>query len=752
MNTVVGRVVIRETRTGLARVIVAAYAVTTGAEPGHGAEYRRRLGSTITEIDGQFALEYQVPAEMRGDWSLVITVSAADESTGRNEPLASSARDNPAAKESFQIHVAMAHLIEAGVVREPTPPDPHAVIERATTSRQFHTVLAAERRRLLAEQLAGAREVRRAAEIHFGRFMRSLSEADGERPNARYVAPGASVHEASIAAVRDEVHQHINQTSVATVGSFTDEDLAALRQQYGETLSRVPSSAVEVLLARGRKKPITLMRLDPKWFCRRPVNDCVAILDPDHVPDEPDEPDEPGEPAEPAEPGPATVPDLIARLTATMTSPEEKVLFGVRPSIGDVQGSVDGFALRSGPADVPATYDFHRLEIAFEPVWQELFDKGTLDTGRQLYEKFVELGLDPNEYLLGPDEKFSPQITLDLLPGGSTEQIPPPDVTQLFEITQREWAALDVTHQERLVQLAEDMAELVKSTKILDKVLSNIPVYGPLIEQLLRLYREDADRDANEIRVKAARIVRYAKEKLQAPRDFDQFHALLDQLGKSMKQPYRFSVYAAGRRERSVNFGVVVTYRQHWTPVTYQVGELVRTVPLAPKEVRKYTRKVVRKLSRAEKEARSSLESLRTETSVTARIEAEIIAKANTKTNFQVGADAGVSLEVVDFKASTKFGQDSEQSSQETKKEFRESVFKAVAEYRSEHKLDVEVSESTEFTDEESGEISNPNDELPVTYLFYGNCTSTPPESRGRSVSRGSVNLPAQWNATIWVA
>jgi len=36
--------------------------------------------------------------------------------------------------------------------------------------------------------------------------------------------------------------------------------------------------------------------------------------------------------------------------------------------------------------------------------------------------------------------------------------------------------------------------------------------------------------------------------------------------------------------------------------------------------------------------------------------------------------------------------------------------------------------------------------------LSQGNCTSTPPESRGRSVSRGSVNLPAQWNATIWVA
>jgi len=53
------------------------------------------------------------------------------------------------------------------------------------------------------------------------------------------------------------------------------------------------------------------------------------------------------------------------------------------------------------------------------------------------------------------------------------------------------------------------------------------------------------------------------------------------------------------------------------------------------------------------------------------------------------------------------------------KKEFRESVFKAAEEYKSEGTVEVNVSTGEEATAEESGEISNPNDEIPVTYLFY---------------------------------
>jgi hypothetical protein len=428
-------------------------------------------------------------------------------------------------------------------------------------------------------------------------------------------------------------------------------------------------------------------------------------------------------PPDPQPAGPlATIADLVAHLTATMTSPEEKVLFGVRPGIGDVQGSVDAFALRSGPADVPATYDFHRMAIAFEPVWQELFDKRTVDTGLQLFEKFVEVGQDPNAYLLDANEKptiyfYPPKETVSLAE-------PEPGITEAFEVTRQEWNALDEPHQGELGELAGKLQDLYKDKKEFDEFLAFLGQVSALfpnsaIDGIRRAYADEVEREARRIRAMAARIVKYAKEKLQEPRDFDHFHELLQALGRRLKEPYRFSIYAADRKHRSVNFGVLLTYRQKWTPVTYQVGELVKTVPLAPKETRKYSRRMVRKLSRTERESSSTLESLRTESTETVRAEAEIISKARTKTNYDVDAKAGVSIEFVKIEGSTKLSEETEKQSQETKKEFREAVFKAASEYKSEHKLEVETGDSSEYSEEESGEISNPNDELPVTYLFY---------------------------------
>ena len=111
-----------------------------------------------------------------------------------------------------------------------------------------------------------------------------------------------------------------------------------------------------------------------------------------------------------------------------------------------------------------------------------------------------------------------------------------------------------------------------------------------------------------------------------------------------MSEPYRFSVYAADGVDRSVNFGLVATYRQKWELQNYQVGELLKTIPLAPKEVRKFTRKVAIRKSRAEKEVENNLQVRKSETAQTARAETEIIQKAQKKTNFQLGAEGSVSL------------------------------------------------------------------------------------------------------------
>ena len=72
-----------------------------------------------------------------------------------------------------------------------------------------------------------------------------------------------------------------------------------------------------------------------------------------------------------------------------------------------------------------------------------------------------------------------------------------------------------------------------------------------------------------------------------------------------MKERYRFDVFAPA----SINYGVLLNYRQHWQPQSYQVGNLVSTIPLAPQETRKYTTKSVVKKTRNVKEISNALRS-----------------------------------------------------------------------------------------------------------------------------------------------
>lgn len=721
MRSISGQVVLRETGAGIGGLLVSATAKITARD---GAPVRsRRLGSEATSSNGQFTINFDLAAE---EFDLTLTVSAPHGSGGEEgaETLASELRRDPSAREVFRIAIPRDKLRAAGVGRRGD--DAAAVITGRRAADERRAALVAERRKVVAARLADAKRIRDVAASSFERFMSALSGVDRERGRGRYLPPGADIETAQAQAIRDGVGRDFNRMERGRFATFTEAQLQQLQVQFGPVLSRVPAAAIEALRP-GMKRHPAIVAHPADWWCRKqkPLNDCVDVLeaaiaagDPPDV-EPPDEPPPP--PPEPTPELPSDVPSLITRLTKTMTSPEEAVLLGVRPSAGDIQGSVDGLALRSGPADVPAVYEFHRLEIAFEPIWQELFDKGAVDTGRQLYEKLVELGLDPNAYLIGPGEELLRKLPKT---GAGEEALveAPPAVTRHFEITQLEWNALDEGHRQELEErLVPDIEAAYSKQKDLAQFLEAItPLLGASATENLRaLYTTTIDRSVRAFRAQGARIIKYAKEKLQAPKDWDHFHELLAELDKRLKEPYRFNIYAAGRRSRSVNFGIVLSYRQRWTPTAYQVGELVRTVPLAPKEVRRYSRKLVRKLTRAEKESRSTLESLRTESTTTMRAESEIIAKARTKTNYDIEAKAGMNLGVVNIEGAAKISEETEQSSQDTKREFREAVFKAAQEWREEHKIEVETAETSELTDEESGEISNPNDELTVTYLFY---------------------------------
>jgi len=145
---------------------------------------------------------------------------------------------------------------------------------------------------------------------------------------------------------------------------------------------------------------------------------------------------------------------------------------------------------------------------------------------------------------------------------------------------------------------------------------------------------------------------------------------------------YPCRYFAANRKERSVNFGLLVTYRQTWTPTTYQVGELIRTIPLAPKEVRKYLRKVVMKEKRSRKEIVSNLRAQKSETQSTARAEAEIVQKAMQKTNYSATVSGAFKVKIYDVSGSNTLTSDAQNDSAETKKSIHESIVKAAREYK----------------------------------------------------------------------
>jgi hypothetical protein len=190
---------------------------------------------------------------------------------------------------------------------------------------------------------------------------------------------------------------------------------------------------------------------------------------------------------------------------------------------------------------------------------------------------------------------------------------------------------------------------------------------------------------------------------------------LVRELEERLSSRYKFDVFAPN----SINYGVVYTFRQKWEPANYQVGRLVSSLPLAPREARRYSTKLVTKQSRNEKYLDDREFRGKSEQTSTSRAESEIIKRATNTTSFGVNTNASVNMEMFTAGVQTNMTASSERFSQDTKRNFREAVLNSVDEYRKQNKTEVEFASGSESTSETSGEISNPNDEITVTYLFY---------------------------------
>jgi hypothetical protein len=708
------------------------------------------LGTVATDETGAFALTVErsdLPRH-RG-LNLVVTVWPPEDpdSSRPPVPLATSTRVHSASREVFVITLTQERLTAAHVSVPQSDRAIETLVTRMRAADRRNARLETEANAIFVERLAHRRASARQAQSGFAHFLPTLSGVSAElRASNRYVAPGESIQAKSRAVMRASIQTRITGASSTGAVALSQEETARFIDESGRFRTNIAAADIEGLL--GASLSATLVRRDYSALCRdEPVDPCVLILE-GKVP-----PDSEGTAGPTPEPTESAVPDtsvaaMIDVLLKNLSGPESSVALGPngRATLEQVNQNVRAFTPHSGPADGPALYDFHHLHIAFEDVWQELFDDDVVTTGQKLYEQFVELGIDPKDYLFGS----SPSISgfkqwaklADDVQLASQGAPPPVSVVSAFEITPAQWNALaTVTADEPSLPAAPankkgdidafvgQEVEAAPATvpiknaqeRLIDIAQAlNTPLSKDYWDTGNDAWLQQATENRRQLRQQGERIVAHVTQDEPARNNFEQFHGLLQALGQSVKQPYRFTIYAANKTERSLNFGAVVTYRQRWLPVAYQPGRLVKTVPLAPKEVRRFTKKVTIKHSRAEKEVASSLHARKTDTTETTRVETAIVEKAQNKTNFQMSAKGGLKVGgIVEASAQAGASHSASTESLETKKAFREAVLKASEEYKSERSMEITMSESDETLAEESGEISNPNDEIPVTFLFY---------------------------------
>ncbi|MFC6942598.1 hypothetical protein ACFQE8_21985 [Salinirubellus sp. GCM10025818] len=376
-------------------------------------------------------------------------------------------------------------------------------------------------------------------------------------------------------------------------------------------------------------------------------------------------------------------------------------------TLAQLRDSIDQLQLSGGPANVTSIHDFHALQFAFPGVWTEAFDdsvKGNVeklyDTHVQLHEEygvtlpsFVEIEeiVDINAFLKEVERES--EILLEPVPE---------DVSGFWEeATFETWNLLSKGQQEELIRLSnaglweasrDDIPEVMafrirdsvwKPEGLQEEVATGMGTTKVRYEKGLKILANPAG-----ARTRLTRLLKEIRERLSEPYSFHYFEP------------------------NSVNYGILTTYRQEWQPGPYQVADLVSTIPLAPGETRKYTKKETVKRSRAEKEVEKALSTQRGESAVTDRAESEIIRKATEDTKFKLSASGW-------FSSTAEFAMNQASESAQTKKNFREAVVKASHEYKNERNLEVSTTEAFTGETTTSGELSNPNNELTVTYLLY---------------------------------
>jgi len=373
---------------------------------------------------------------------------------------------------------------------------------------------------------------------------------------------------------------------------------------------------------------------------------------------------------------------------------------------------LDNAIITPGPADTTSFHDFHTLQIAFENVWTEALSSASKERIKYIYSRVVKA----NEYF---DDVIDPVVLEELssmeelmesgLKVADVEDsdigpyaVPSDDVLYYLPKIRTIWKDIGLSGRLEIEHFC--------STIYIAELGATRPT------MILRAYKFDESLIFLESIKNKQNGAQELLDSLYGQKVVSsRLRRLLGELSKMLGEDYKFEHF----EKDTINYGVISTYRQTWEPGAYQVGSLVKTVPLAPGETRSFSTKQTRKTSRARKEIEKNEFANSFDSTSTSRLDTEIVRRAEEATNFSTSTTGNFNFKIGSISNTTSFQNDQKRHSQDTKKSFREAIIKTAEEVKSEHSLEVNITDDYEFSSKESGELKNPNNELTVTYLLY---------------------------------
>jgi hypothetical protein len=726
VNVISGRVVLKETGVGLPDLLIVIHDLDPGSPPEdtqvspEGRDRARhyglgdRLGSRLTDKAGNFHFsfeddEFQIrnAKERRPDLQLVVLAPEEPGADPQSRVLYSSSdiRMDAGRTEQYLIRLPGDALSRAGVslpqdaavAREET----RSVVAKLTRAANFRADLETESRKIAAARIGAVRDqAKRTDEVVERRLVESLTGlTEKESLALNIVPPGKTTEKVVWESAGRRIGKLNGKPAVTGYLVLTEEEAAPFRHGTGWR-SDIPAAEIEPILFRtgeSADRPTAVSRIDPFDAICRAEAGIDPLTSPDHEHDAPlagsngSSGSASGSAGSSNDPNELEVtaldlPRFVGRLINGMVPPEGPANGALgRPKAEDVQRNITGLQIASGPADVTAFHDYHNLQIAFDYVWKQLLDEDVVETGKALAREILDAGGDP---LTAMEAGVPPVEAMKR----ETQYIA--RTNSPFDKQIPDWAAGDLI--------------IVDGDQKPDSPGGGGSTGGTGTGETGGTGTVSGGGKGPHGGLVGPR----PGIKDIGPRPP---HELLGELEDMLNEQHKFQVFAPG----STNFGLMVTYRQRWEPLTYQAGDLVHTVTLAPKETRKVTSRRTIKRERSTKETETNLRNRSDESKGTMRADAEVVDRASTKTNFNHNSKGSFNVGYASGDATTTFDRTAEASSQETKKSFHENVLSAAMQLRSEKSWSFETKDVFEDETTDTSEISNNNDELTCSFLYY---------------------------------